>query len=53
VANSGECENKRKMLILTCLKEKVNMYKKMGFVDRGIADSTWGGEEWHEMTCAI
>jgi ribosomal protein S18 acetylase RimI-like enzyme len=48
-----ECENKRKMLILTCLKEKVNMYKKMGFVDRGIADSTWGGEEWHEMTCAI
>jgi hypothetical protein len=26
------------------------MYEKMGFADKGIADSTWGGEEWHEMT---
>jgi hypothetical protein len=25
------------------------MYEKMGFVDRGISNSTWGGEEWHEM----
>jgi hypothetical protein len=38
------------MLILTCLKSKVKMYEKMGFVDRGIANSTWGGEEWHEMS---
>jgi hypothetical protein len=37
------------MLILTCLKSKV----KMGFVDREIADSTWGGEEWHEMSYRI
>ena len=41
------------MLYLTCLANKVEMYKKFGFEDRGIADSTWGGEEWHEMTCRI
>jgi hypothetical protein len=29
------------------------MYEKMGFIDRGIANSTWGGEEWHEMICRI
>jgi ribosomal protein S18 acetylase RimI-like enzyme len=46
-------ENGRQMLILTCLKSKVKMYEKMGFVDRGIANSTWGGEEWHEMTYMI
>ena len=25
------------------------MYKKFGLQNLGIADSTWGGEEWHEM----
>jgi ribosomal protein S18 acetylase RimI-like enzyme len=48
-----ERENARQMLILTCLKSKVKMYEKMGFVDRGIANSTWGGEEWHEMSYEI
>jgi ribosomal protein S18 acetylase RimI-like enzyme len=48
-----ERENDRKMLILTCLRSKVKMYEKMGFTDMGLADSTWGGEEWHEMTCRI
>jgi GNAT superfamily N-acetyltransferase len=48
-----ERENGRQMLILTCLQQKVNMYEKMGFVDRGIASSTWGGEEWHEMSLSI
>ena len=42
-----------KRLVLTCLDEKVEMYKKMGFTDLGIADSTWGNEEWHEMCYAI
>lgn len=46
-------ERNRQMLILTCLQSKVEMYKKMGFRDDGIADSTWGGEEWHEMSCVI
>ena len=48
-----EHEKGRNMLYLTCLANKVEMYKKFGFEDRGIADSTWGGEEWHEMTCRI
>ena len=25
------------------------MNEKFGFKDKGIAQSTWGGEEWHEM----
>lgn len=48
-----ERENGRCRLILTCLESKVSMYKKMGFRDDGIADSTWGGEEWHQMSCLI
>lgn len=43
----------RQSLILTCLEEKVEMYKKMGFIDHGIANSTWGNEQWHEMCCVI
>lgn len=46
-------ENDRRIVILTCLKSKVKMYKKMGFRDEGIANSTWGQEEWHEMSCVI
>lgn len=45
-----ERANNRQKLILTCLQSKVEMYKKMGFFDDGIANSTWGGEEWHEMS---
>lgn len=48
-----EQKNHRNLLILTCLDEKVEMYKKMGFGDDGIANSTWGGEEWHQMSCPI
>ena len=48
-----ERENNRQMLILTCLQSKVEMYQKMGFQDNGIADSTWGQEEWHEMSRQI
>lgn len=43
-------QGKRKMLYLTCLEDKVNMYQKFGFLDCGMANSSWGGEEWHEMT---
>lgn len=39
----------RQEIFLTCLEEKVEMYKKFGLIDCGIANSTWGGEEWHEM----
>ena len=43
----------RKKVTLTCLESKVNMYTKMGFCDRGISGSTWGGEQWHEMDYAL
>lgn len=39
----------RLFLHLTCLDEKVEMYQKFGFEDKGMANSTWGGEAWHEM----
>lgn len=48
-----ERENGRRMILLTCSQSKVKMYKKMGFRDEGIADSTWGGSQWHEMSCVI
>lgn len=48
-----EREKNRKRLFLTCLDSKVGMYEKWGFVDHGIANSTWGGEEWHEMSIAL
>lgn len=43
----------RTLLVLTCSEEKVEMYRKFGFADQGIADSSWGGEQWHEMTCPL
>ncbi len=43
----------RKCLHLTCLEQKVEMYKKMGYTDDGISGSSWGGEEWHDMSRKI
>ena len=48
-----ECERGRKMVILTCLKSKVKMYEKMGFHNNGIAESSWGGEQWYEMSYVL
>lgn len=48
-----EHKNGRKQLILTCLKEKLGMYRKFGFQDRGISNSTWGGEVWYEMVYSL
>ena len=31
------------------LASEVAMYQKMGYEDLGLAQSSWGGEEWHEM----
>ncbi len=39
----------RDALLLTCLEDKVEMYKKFGFTDHGWSASAWGGERWHEM----
>ncbi|MDE7224739.1 MAG: GNAT family N-acetyltransferase [Acetatifactor sp.] len=44
-----EHERGRNRVVLTCLNSKVKMYKKMGFMDMGLAQSSWGGEQWHEM----
>ena len=41
------------MVLLTCLDSRVPMYEKMGFQDKGAANSTWGGEEWHEMNYPV
>lgn len=43
----------RKKLILTCLPDKVEMYKKFGFKGHGIGDSVWGGEAWHKMDIVL
>lgn len=48
-----EKANGRNALILTCLDSKVEMYKKMGYEDLGLANSTWGGEPWHEMRITL
>lgn len=48
-----EGKKEREMVLLTCLPSKVEMYQKMGFSDQGVADSSWGGEQWHEMSCVI
>lgn len=39
----------RRMLILTCLESKIKMYEKIGFHNNGVAESSWGGEQWYEM----
>lgn len=46
-------ENGKRLILLTCSPSKVKMYKKMGFRDEGIANSSWGGSQWHEMSCVI
>lgn len=46
---SREQARGRKKLILTCLPDLVKMYSGMGFTDRGMSSSVWGGEAWHEM----
>lgn len=48
-----ERANKREVVFLTCLPDKIKMYEKMGFCDDGIANSNWGGEEWHQMRYMI
>ena len=48
-----ENERNRKFIILTCLADKVKMYKKFGFRDYGEANSSWGGKKWHEMVYVL
>ncbi len=48
-----EQDRGRKMIILTCLKSKIRMYERMGFRNMGISNSSWGGEQWHEMSYVV
>ena len=48
-----EKERRRQLVLLTCLKAKVKMYEKMGFQNHGIAESSWGGEQWYEMSYVL
>lgn len=48
-----ERERKREKVLLTCVQSKVKMYEKMGFHDDGIANSSWGGNQWYEMSCIL
>lgn len=50
---SYQRKNGKQRILLTCLEAKVEMYRKMGFLDDGIAQSSWGGEVWHQMSCRI
>ncbi len=43
----------RRLLLLTCLEGKVEMYRTFGFRDLGMANSAWGGEAWHEMSLTL
>ena len=45
-----ERERGREKILLTCLESKVVMYEKMGFQSHGIAESSWGDEQWYEMS---
>lgn len=46
-------EKGRKAAVLTCLESKVGFYEKMGYIDEGVSDSSWGGENWHEMRYSL
>lgn len=48
-----EQERGRKRLVLTCLEDKIEMYRKFGFTDLGESVSVWGGEAWHEMDIVL
>ncbi|MBQ0065488.1 MAG: GNAT family N-acetyltransferase [Firmicutes bacterium] len=48
-----EIQKCRETIVLTCLESKVSLYKKLGYEDLGVSDSSWGGEEWHEMIYTI
>ena len=48
-----EKEKGRREVTLTCLAGKIKMYEKMGFTNRGVSGSVWGGEQWYDMTCRL
>lgn len=39
----------RKRLLLTCVEDKIDMYKKFGFKYMGVSASVYGGVVWYDM----
>lgn len=50
---SRQKEAGRVASVLTCVEHNVKLYQKMGYADHGISQSSWGGEQWHEMVCML
>lgn len=48
-----ESDKGRKRVILTCSEPKVKMYETMGFHNDGLSNSSWGGEQWYEMSYVL
>lgn len=46
-------EQNRAGVTLTCKEHLVHYYKRFGFTDLGISQSTHGGEVWHDMTIRV
>jgi hypothetical protein len=40
-------------IILTCKQEKIGFYESMGFVLRGVSDSSHGGAQWYDMVLTL
>ena len=36
-------------IVLTCKNELLNFYRRFGFVNEGVSDSSHGGAEWYQM----
>ncbi len=48
-----EAKKGREQLILTCLPHLVDFYRGLGFSERGVSASVWGGEQWMEMSAEL
>ena len=48
-----EKERGRKRLLLTCVEEKIEMYRKMGFRLVGVSASVYGGTVWYDMDMVL
>jgi len=45
--------NNIKKVYLTCLKEKISYYEKLGFSNKGLSKSKWGNETWYDMCIEV
>lgn len=46
-------EHKKENVLLMCKQHLIAYYERMGFTHIGLAKSTYGGAEWHEMRLAL